>query len=355
MNPRPLLRGASRRRVTRTLVVSALALVAWACQDSTGPAARPDDGAAPRLGQASAFYCSTTTATAGGVHESRIPLEFPVEARATDGSVMEYRFRRQTPSGALTFSAECVIPRTMSAIETMNRRFQVPAELGHPRGRRQGGGEMTTLGCVEDGACALEPIVVVAPAPPAICDVNCGGTGGTMPGTGSGSTGWTGGAGGGGGGGSGSTSDNPAGEPVADDESVDCHGSDTGTCDKRVATADTVARAKELAETIRTDGICGEARNTAVRMIENGLEVWSNEVRQNGLLMLGDFGWKYPNPTGTEKVPVMHLWTDPRGFNAWTIAHEALHGMGKSHDTMLLGPDGVKRNMDQTAKYCSQS
>jgi len=194
--------GTLRRGAPRVFAVSALLLVAWACQDATGPAVSPDGGAGPRLGRTSVFQCSTLVATPDGTRQGQFPLHFPAEVHAADGSTMEYRYRRQTPSRALTYSADCVIPRTMPALEMMNRRFQVPPELGAPRGRNREGGEFTTQGCVDEGECFLETIVVVAPAPPATCDRYCGGGSG-MPGTDTGSGGWTGGAGGGGSGGSG--------------------------------------------------------------------------------------------------------------------------------------------------------
>lgn len=126
-------RGALRRQGSRVVAVSALVLAAWACQDSTGPAAAPGDGAAPRLGQASAYHCSIVATTPDGVQRGLVPLHFPAEARSADGSTMDYRYRRQTPSGAATYSADCVIPRTMPAVEMMNRRFRVPADQRSPR------------------------------------------------------------------------------------------------------------------------------------------------------------------------------------------------------------------------------
>ncbi|HEX2191338.1 MAG TPA: hypothetical protein VHG51_20675, partial [Longimicrobiaceae bacterium] len=117
----------------------------------------------PRLVQGTAYYCSTRTYTASGVREGVIPLSFPPEARAHNGSTMVFRYRRQTPVGAPTYTAECVIPRTMSALELANRRFRVPPELRSPKGRDRDGNEITTQRCVgdEENGCTLEPVVVV--------------------------------------------------------------------------------------------------------------------------------------------------------------------------------------------------
>lgn len=161
-------RAALARRTLRSFALSALPLIAWACHDTTGPASDPAQGT-PSLAQTSPYYCTTRTYTsAAGVREGSVSLGFPPEARAADGSTMEYRYRRKTPAGAQTYAADCVIPRTMSALDLMNQRFRVPVELRMPPGRDRDGNEYTTQGCVSDGECELEPIDVVAP--PTNCD-----------------------------------------------------------------------------------------------------------------------------------------------------------------------------------------
>ena len=154
---------ALAHRMLRALTLSALPLVAWACHDATGPAANPGDGTAAGRGQSSPYYCTVRTYTTSGVREGSFPLTIPPAAQAADGSSMEYRYRRKTPSGAQTYAADCVIPRTMSALDLMNQRFRVPEEHRAPRGRDRGGNEYTTQGCVIEGECTLEPIEVIAP------------------------------------------------------------------------------------------------------------------------------------------------------------------------------------------------
>lgn len=307
-NRRP---GALRRLASRALTLPALALAAWACQDTTGPAVGPDDGAAPRLGQASAYHCSTAFATPQGVQRGQFPLHFPPEALAADGSTIPYLYRHQTPSGVLTYSADCVIPRTVSAVEMMNRRFQVPPELGAPRGRSRDGGEFTIQGCVEEGACELEPIVVVAPAPPSICSIYCGGGGG--PG---GSPGWDGGSSGGGGGGDSDPSG--GGNTAGDDTNFDCHtlaGCQTDTM--------SVVQRKAMRTAIETyidPTRCPQVYNAAVNLVATA-RVWEQKYVE-GSTIRGDYN---------ADTKEMHVWSgnfsSPDYWLPWTIAHEATHAV----------------------------
>jgi hypothetical protein len=98
---------------------------------------------------------------------------------------------------------------------------------------------------------------------------------------------------------------------------------------------------------IRDDGICAEIKAKAAEMVSNGLQVWSDTVKVDGKVLLGDVYWMDSN------TATMHLWLKG-GVNAWTIAHEALQGLRKVHEDMLVGPDGVERNLDRTAKYCAR-
>jgi hypothetical protein len=92
----------------------------------------------------------------------------------------------------------------------------------------------------------------------------------------------------------------------------------------------------------------------ATEMVGHGLMVWDNEVRQGGLLVVGDRMPVFVGPIGTERVSTLHLWTDTRGLNAWTIAHEALHGLGHSHTDLIQAPDGRQYVLDRLAKFCAQ-
>lgn len=76
-------------------------------------------------------------------------------------------------------------------------------------------------------------------------------------------------------------------------------------------------------------------------------------MRPHRYLLVSDEAWNFVHRIPAEMVPVMHLWTDPRGMNARVIAHEDFHGMGKLHEDRIVRPDGVSMNLDETAKYCS--
>lgn len=296
----------------------------------------------------SPYVCYLSTRTPNGTHRygyTRRWLHFPTSARASDGAMASYRLRVEQGE-EVAAAAVCQIPATVKALEMMNHHFGVGTRFR--RKEDPADGTVTTQSCPAGTVC-LDPIIVVGPAPggPSYPGGGGGGGGGCWWDCSSGDS-W--------GGGSepyDPANDTPAGEPVADDDLADCH-SAFGFCDLRAANDTVKAKAVALAEGIRSEGICGEARGKAIQMIDR-LQIWNNELRYNGTLLLGDWAPEFVTPTGTDWVPVMHLWTDPRGFNAWTIAHEGLHGLGKRHEDMIVGPDGVTRSMDHTAKYCSRS
>lgn len=144
----------------RPTVLALLTLGVTACQDSftAPPSGSPPPPSASVNG--APYYCSIRIATPGGIQESQRVLAFPPAAVHPQGAVMLYRYRRQPQPGTVTYSADCVIPRSMAALEHMNQGYQVPPELRSPKGKDKQGNEMTTQGCVSDGLCVLEPIVV---------------------------------------------------------------------------------------------------------------------------------------------------------------------------------------------------
>ena len=186
---------------------------------------------------------------------------------------------------------------------------------------------------------------------------------GCEPGAGPGGGG-TGGGGGGGGGSTGGTAPcpdygcpepepTPTGEPIADDEMVDCV--DLG-CELRDATEAERAKVEaEIAE-IRDEGFCGEVKANARVMIARHLQVWSNRVtiRIDGVdrPLLGEAPYDY-NRGG----PVMYLYTG--AINSWTIAHEAIHGLMNPNSNNLyythssITPLGM--DLNETAQYCSRN
>jgi hypothetical protein len=190
--------------------------------------------------------------------------------------------------------------------------------------------------------CKLETLVVTVPSPSDCQTAGCPDAeeATTTP------------NGGGGGGDPGDTAE----EPAADDETADCI--DLG-CKLRDPEPTELKKVLDLIDQrLRSDGFCGEVKASALAMVERKLQVWENEVlapNDDGVLapLLGEAPWDYDLGG-----PVMYLWTG--AINAWTIAHEALHGIwnpsaGLGHYYVHSDTTPLGMNLDQTAKYCSQS
>jgi hypothetical protein len=104
---------------------------------------------------------------------------------------------------------------------------------------------------------------------------------------------------------------------------------------------------------IRTDGFCGQVRQSALEMVQRGLQVWTKLFYIKGddgldRKFWGETQWVY----GSSPGPVMHLWTG--ALDAWTIAHEAIHGIPFGSTGYLHGditPLGM--DLDHTAQACS--
>jgi|GEM_PF-2361015 len=166
----------------------------------------------PLLGQSTApgatspFACFTSISVTGKPYSyeyNRIPLDFENGVIvAAKGFTMTYRHRVIDTEGKILRLANCKIPRAMAAIQAMNQRFQVPPHLAAPKGRTASGDEVSTQGCVSDGHCEIDGIVVVGTRPQSSqpqeeCNyLGCPGytTGGPGPGEGSDGTGNSGGS-----------------------------------------------------------------------------------------------------------------------------------------------------------------
>ncbi len=110
------------------------------------------------------YTCSIWSRTTSGVGKnSPFELDLPNQAHGPGGAHMIVRYLWLTPTGTNLQSAECSIPRTLAALDRLSERLGVPEALRRPSGRTPGGEEMTTQSCVDDGVCALDPVVVVAP------------------------------------------------------------------------------------------------------------------------------------------------------------------------------------------------
>jgi len=105
---------------------------------------------------------------------------------------------------------------------------------------------------------------------------------------------------------------------------------------------------------IKTAGICGQAKTLAQNFLDNDqVKLWNGEVRDNaGFLILGDY-----LPRVLPALPEIHL-SAQDGMSASTIAHEAIHALGKSHGYTESFPDGVTRvfgaksSQDTMGNYC---
>ena len=78
---------------------------------------------------------------------------------------MAYRFRGTTPTGEVVVAAFCTVPYTGAALRRVDRRFGVERGGGADQYAAREGG-IRPQGCVTDGMCVLEPIVVTAPVAP---------------------------------------------------------------------------------------------------------------------------------------------------------------------------------------------
>lgn len=126
-------------------------------------------------------WCFTSIATPNGPDAYRYGLHylgFPRGVAAKDGSLLKYQYRQLTTDGSILWLANCVIPNTKAAIDLTHLRLKVPAnaKVTYDRGSA-GSGDFTTQGCVVDGACQIDGIVVVGTQPG---DVEPG-SGGTPP------------------------------------------------------------------------------------------------------------------------------------------------------------------------------
>lgn len=77
----------------------------------------------------SAFACFLSVATLGGPHAYRyrqVHTRLPAAVIAPDFATTRYRFRVYDRNGKIQRLANCVIPRTRSAVALMNRRFRIP-------------------------------------------------------------------------------------------------------------------------------------------------------------------------------------------------------------------------------------
>jgi hypothetical protein len=100
--------------------------------------------------------CFVSAATGGGpipYRYDRVPMSFPAGALAKDGAVAAFRYRLQGPDGTVYRVLNCVIPNTKQARHHVGKFFDVPTE--------QPDGTLTAQGCVIEGMCPVDEIIVI--------------------------------------------------------------------------------------------------------------------------------------------------------------------------------------------------
>lgn len=183
----------------RWTALAALLLIVGACADAPLNPPLPPTGVSHsassgrHLGQIPYPCAVLRKSIADGTWSTRnIFINYP-QPELGAGRVVAYRFRGTTLAGEVVVAAYCTVPYTEGALRRLDRRFSVEHGGGADQYATREGG-VTTQGCVTDGVCALDPIVVVAPP----ADPGDGDSGESGGGSGGGD-----GDGGGGGGGTG--------------------------------------------------------------------------------------------------------------------------------------------------------
>lgn len=117
----------------------------------------------PRSGEV--FYCvrgRQAPEAAYGWRSWVDTLYFPRPEIGERGQRVQYRYRVASTDGKLIFGADCDVPYTEGAMRRLDRYFRVQSNGGADQYRARQ--EMVTLqGCVTDGICPLEPIIVAPP------------------------------------------------------------------------------------------------------------------------------------------------------------------------------------------------
>jgi hypothetical protein len=163
-----------QKRSAVTRVVSAMLLGLTACHDLPTPvsphipapgAARSEAGGL-HLGQSS-LVCAlgrpTPTTTSWEIRRDTVFL--PRSEYDARGRMVRYTLFQTAPGGGLAYTADCMVPYTEAALRRVDRHFRVSKGGGADQfAARQ---DMVTVqGCVTDGHCELEGLVVIAPPPP---------------------------------------------------------------------------------------------------------------------------------------------------------------------------------------------
>ena len=108
------------------------------------------------------YPCLKSVRASGGSYRYRygsMDLHFPAPTLSSTGATVEYRYRAESVDGDTLVMINCRIPATPAAIQYTNRRFGISE--GRLRIVPDRAGVVSTAGCVEDGLCHMEALVVV--------------------------------------------------------------------------------------------------------------------------------------------------------------------------------------------------
>lgn len=302
------------------------------------------------------YVCNVSVATPGGRYAyryGRMPLQFPQSAMHPANATHRYRYRVVNGNGKALRVASCVVPRTDEAVEIMNRRFEVPDETG----------DAQVQGCVSEGVCTLDPIIIIG--------------GGGSSGGGWGSGGGGGGDGGGGDSGpgdgqcmasvggdatimgclpGGGDSPDPEDPPAWDDGTGrdPCERDATGWCKVRRLTEEEWTKLVARVEAIReANEVCAGAKQVLRGMIAQG--------REANRIQFWD-GYNMPSPeeqyfganSSDSSGRILHydsywVWKPEKQT---LIVHEAIHAYYFANPHPTLQGDALHAHIHQIDDTC---
>lgn len=123
---------------------------------------RGSESHAPSLRQ---FVCVTrwrSVSAPSGWESRRFTVQFPRNEIDRAGRTVQYQHRLRSAGGTLRAAADCEAPYTEAALRRLDHRFGIHRDGGADQFKRREEG-VSTQGCVTDGECLLEPIVVQPP------------------------------------------------------------------------------------------------------------------------------------------------------------------------------------------------
>lgn len=335
--------------------IVALTLFATACQDvptSIAPVlGRSVNAAQPNgqhLGQ-TPFLCTVghrAPSAPNGWQTRQDTFYFSRGDLDARGRTVQYMYRRNATDGTPLVSVDCRVPYTESALRRVDRWLGVEANSGVAQFKARDG-MVSTQGCVSDGMCTLEPILV-QPPPSDTCS-NCdppypprapggGDTGGGTP-----------------------PPPNDSYEayegdaPLPEDYRPECDKDASGYCIRRKVTDPAQwARIGEQIESIREDvHECREAKSILRSAFGAGMDAGRIQVWDGKWLLDGGRRQRtgYIDSDAAGRIVVLDgYWAERQKDVA---VHEALHVYLNNINSPLQGPDN-ERWVGSMEEVCEQ-